>query len=44
MYIVKSLSIMSVYCIFELLFDFVILMLKNIVLSDSNEAGKIVLI
>jgi hypothetical protein len=32
MYIVKSLSIISAYCIFESLFDFVILALKNTVL------------
>jgi hypothetical protein len=44
MYIVKSLSIISAYCIFESLFDFVILTLKNTVLSGSNEAEKIVLI
>jgi hypothetical protein len=40
----QVLKYISAYCIFESLFDFVILKLKNTVLSGSNEAEKIVLI
>jgi hypothetical protein len=41
---IKSLSIINGFCTFESLFDFVILMLKNTVLSGRYEAKKIVLI